>query len=68
MAKVRFDYHHGPIFIDENFVTCRGPGDAIPIHGGGHDHCKKMSYGYAQRPLLLRADKRVGRVDEDRAG
>jgi hypothetical protein len=42
-----FDYHHGPIFIDENFVTCRGPGGAIPIHGGGHDHCKKMSYGYA---------------------
>ena len=42
-----FDYHHGPLFIDENFVTCRGPGDAIPIHGGGHDHCKKMSYGYA---------------------
>ncbi len=41
-----FDYHHGPLFIDENFVTCRGPGDAIPIHGGGHDHCKKMSFGY----------------------
>lgn len=42
-----FDYRHGPLFIDENFVTCRGPGDAIPIHeGGGHDRCKKMSYGY----------------------
>lgn len=41
-----FDYHHGPLFIDENFVTCRGPGDAIPIHGGGHDRCKKMSFGY----------------------
>lgn len=42
-----FDYHHGPLFIDENFVTCRGPGDAIPIHGGGHEHCKKTSYLYA---------------------
>ncbi len=41
-----YDYHHGPLFIDENFVTCRGPDDAIPIHGGGHDRCKRMSYGY----------------------
>ena len=31
-----FDYHHGPLFIDENFVTLRGPGQAIGIHSGGH--------------------------------
>lgn len=42
-----FDYRHGPLFIDENFVTCRGPGDAIPIHSGGHDHSRKQSYTYA---------------------
>lgn len=41
-----FDYQHGPVFIDENFVTCRGPGEAIPIHSGGHDRCKKTSYGF----------------------
>lgn len=41
-----FDYRHGPMFIDENFVTCRGPGDAIPIHGGGHDRSKRQLYLY----------------------
>jgi hypothetical protein len=41
-----YDYFHGPLFIDENFVTCRRPGDAIPIHGGGHDLCRRMGYAY----------------------
>jgi hypothetical protein len=41
-----FDYRHGPMFIDENFVTCRGPGDAIPIHGGGHDRGKRQLFSY----------------------
>jgi hypothetical protein len=27
-----FDYLHGPLFIDENFVNLRGPGEAIPLH------------------------------------
>lgn len=41
-----FDYHHGPLFIDENFYTIRGPGEAIPLHAGGHDSCKRMSFKY----------------------
>lgn len=41
-----FDYHHGPLFIDEDFVTLRGPGEAIPLHGGGHNRCKRTGYGY----------------------
>jgi hypothetical protein len=41
-----FDYHHGPLFIDENFYTIRGPGEAIPLHAGGHDRAKRMSFGY----------------------
>lgn len=41
-----FDYHHGPLFIDENFYTIRGPGEAIPLHAGGHDSCKRMSFHY----------------------
>lgn len=41
-----FDYQHGPLFIDENFVTCRGPGDAIPIHSGGHNKTKRQQYSY----------------------
>lgn len=31
-----FDWHHGPLFIDENFVNFRGPGEAIGMHSGGH--------------------------------
>lgn len=41
-----FDYHHGPLFVDENFFSLRGPGEAIPLHAGGHDRCKRMQYGY----------------------
>ncbi|MGI8912418.1 MAG: phytanoyl-CoA dioxygenase family protein [Chloroflexota bacterium] len=41
-----FDYHHGPVFIDENFFTIRGPGEAIPLHSGGHDRAKRMQYRY----------------------
>ena len=41
-----FDYQHGPLFIDENFVTCRGPGDAIPIHSGGHTRTKRQLFEY----------------------
>jgi len=41
-----FDTHHGPIFIDEHFFTIRGPGEAIPLHAGGHDICKRMAFRY----------------------
>lgn len=41
-----FDYHHGPLFIDENFANLRGPGEAIPLHGGGHNRCKRTGYDY----------------------
>lgn len=41
-----FDYHHGPLFIDENFFTIRGPGEAIPLHSGAHDRAKRMQYRY----------------------
>jgi hypothetical protein len=41
-----FDYHHGPLFIDENFYTIRGPGESIALHAGGHDRAKRMSFRY----------------------
>ena len=41
-----FDYKHGPLFIDENFVTSRGPGNAIPIHGGAHLRSNRQLYCY----------------------
>lgn len=41
-----FDYHHGPLFIDENFFNIRGPGEAIPLHSGGHDRSKRQQYRY----------------------
>ncbi len=31
-----FDWHHGPLFIDENFANIRGPGQAIGLHNSGH--------------------------------
>lgn len=42
-----FEHYHGPAFIDENFVTVRGPGDAIPVHSGEHEFCRRTAYGYA---------------------
>lgn len=41
-----FDYHHAPLYIDENFFNIRGPGEAIPLHAGGHDICKRMQFRF----------------------
>jgi len=39
-----FDVKHGPLFIDESFVNIRGPGDAIGLHSGGDNCCKRNQY------------------------
>jgi hypothetical protein len=41
-----FDANHGPLFIDENFASLRGPGEAIGIHSGGHAGCKRNQFRY----------------------
>lgn len=41
-----FDCYHGPAFIDENFFSIRGPGEAIPMHSGGHEGCKRTAFHY----------------------
>ncbi|MBL4700190.1 MAG: phytanoyl-CoA dioxygenase family protein [Phycisphaeraceae bacterium] len=41
-----FDAHHGPMFIDENFVSLRGPGKAIGMHSGGADHTMRTHFGF----------------------
>ena len=41
-----FDWHHGPLFIDENFVNLRGPGESIALHSGGHEHCVRTQFRY----------------------
>ena len=41
-----FDFHHGPLFIDENFANLRGPGEAIGIHSGGHHGSKRNQFRY----------------------
>lgn len=41
-----YDCWHGPAFIDENFYTIRGAGEAIPLHSGGHEGCKRTAYHY----------------------
>lgn len=42
-----FDWHHGPVFIDENFVNLRGPGEAIALHSGGHTGTLRTQFHYA---------------------
>ena len=39
-----FDYLHGPLFIDENFVNIRPKGKAIPLHSGSHENVKRTQY------------------------
>ena len=39
-----FDYHHGPLFIDENFVTFREAGEAIGLHSGNHFGIKRNQF------------------------
>ena len=45
-GQTGFDAHHGPLFIDENFASIRGPGDAIGLHSGGHKPVKRCQYRY----------------------
>ena len=39
-----FDSKHGPLFIDENFASIRGPGEAIGIHSGGQNRTKRTQF------------------------
>jgi hypothetical protein len=41
-----FDYLHGPLFIDENFVSLRGPHQGIGMHSGGFENVKRCQYQY----------------------
>jgi ectoine hydroxylase-related dioxygenase (phytanoyl-CoA dioxygenase family) len=41
-----FDYNAGPLFIDENFASVRGPGQAIGLHSGGHTGTKRTQFRY----------------------
>lgn len=41
-----FDWHHGPLFIDENFACIRGPHEAIGMHSGNAECNKKLQYHY----------------------
>jgi hypothetical protein len=39
-----FDWHPSPLFIDENFVNLREPGEAIGLHSGGHHGTKRNQF------------------------
>jgi len=41
-----FDGFHGPCFIDENFASIRGPGQAIGLHSGGHERVTRCQFRY----------------------
>jgi hypothetical protein len=40
------DHYHGPAAIDEAFFSVRGPGEAIPVHSGGHEMASRSAYRY----------------------
>ncbi len=39
-----FDRLHGPCFIDENYASIRGPGEAIGLHSGGQDRVTRCQF------------------------
>ena len=39
-------YHHGPLFIDENFANFRGPSQAIGLHSGGYPPIHRNQFRY----------------------
>ena len=41
-----FDWHHGPLFLDETFANLRGPGEAIGIHSGGAEGVTRCQFRY----------------------
>ncbi len=44
--RPNFDGHHGTCFIDENFASIRGPGQAIGLHSGGHERVTRCQFRY----------------------
>ncbi len=58
-----FDCTHGPLFIDENFASIRGPGEAIGVHSGPvpwvkrcqfHVHNQRFNCGQVNVLMALR--------------
>ena len=45
-SEQNFDNHHGPMFIDENFASLRGPGQAIGMHSGKAEGAIRTQYRY----------------------
>jgi hypothetical protein len=41
-----FDYHHGPLFIDECFANFRRPGESIGVHSGGFPPIHRNQFRY----------------------
>ena len=41
-----FDFHHGPLFIDEAFAIVRDSGKATRMHSGGFDGVKRTQYRF----------------------
>jgi len=48
-----FDYKHGPLFIDENMVNFRDPGEAIGMHSGADAHTKRNQYRVMNQKFMV---------------
>jgi len=47
-----FDYSYGSMFIDENFVSLRGPSEGIFPHSGGYGCSKRTQYQIRNQKFL----------------
>mgnify|MGYP002701243815 CR=1 FL=1 len=45
-GKGTFDYNHGPLFIDENFVNVRGHEKVIQVHSCTNEGTQRGHYEY----------------------
>ena len=61
-GQVGFDVKHGPLFIDENFASVRGLGDAIGIHSGGHKRTKRTQFRQFNGQFFLWSGRSLDRV------
>ena len=58
-----FDDTWGPVFIDENLASFRGPGEAIGIHSGGQSLARNAYHYQAGRFMAMQVNVLIALTD-----
>ena len=58
-----FDNTWGPVFIDENLASFRGPGEAIGIHSGGQSLARNAYHYQAGRFMAMQVNVLIALTD-----